>query len=78
MDKDTWNFHITDFILGICLILQFTDDITLKFICVLGIFICYQLQIMNIQFMRKKGTMVLPLIFSLFPKKLKEKILKDL
>jgi hypothetical protein len=78
MDKDTWNFHITDFALGISMIMLFFEDKTLKFVCVLGIFVLYQLQIMNIQFMRKKGIIVLPLIFSLFPKKLKEQILKDL
>jgi len=79
MDKHIWNFHLNEFCLAVTLIVSIlSGDILLKGINLILFFINYNMLLVNIQVNRKRGTIILPILFSLLPKKIRNKLIENM
>lgn len=77
MDKTIWRFHLNEFALGFTLLASvLSTNMLIKGINLILFFINYNLLLANIQINRRKGTLIVPILFSVLPKKLRNELIE--
>jgi hypothetical protein len=79
MDRSIWNFHLNELCIGVTLLISvLSTDALLKFVTSILFFIHYNLSIAIIQVNRRKGVLIVPILFSVLPKKIRNRFIENM